>query len=159
MPHPDDDPIDHGGAALLLHERDDRGRRLGLRRVVAGDWTRKQRNVDLAAFQVVHHLVGRRIEARIGDQGVGFDMAEQAVFGQQGRRRGACDDADLRCFQTRIAQIIEPLERTILVICDGVARSVVWAGRLNEVIALGDPRTTSQRWAFSVLRMKPVALG
>ena len=104
MPHPHDDPINHTGVALLLHERNHRGRSLRLRRVIARDRTPEQRDIDVAMVQVFHHLMGRQIIARVDDQRVGFDPAKQFVFGQQGRRRRARNDADPRCFQARIAE-------------------------------------------------------
>ena len=63
---------------------------------------------------------------------------EQSVLGQQGRRRGARDNADPRRFQTRIAEGLQTLQGTILAIRGDIARSIIGVGRLNDVVALSD---------------------
>ena len=83
--------------------------------------------------------MGWRIKSRVDDQRVGFDPSEQSVFRQDGRRRRARDDPNLRRLQTRVAQGIQPLERTVLVVCRYVARSIIGVCRLNDVGALSDP--------------------
>jgi hypothetical protein len=42
--------------------------------------------------------------------------------------------------ETRIAQGVEPLERTVLAIGGDIARAVIGARRLHHVVALGDPQ-------------------
>ena len=67
-------------------------------------------------------------------------MGEQPVRGEIGRGRRSRDDADPRGLQPRVAERIQAFERPSLAIGGGVGRSIIGAGRLDEVVALRDPQ-------------------
>ena len=104
-----------------------------LLRVVAGDRTPEDADIDRAGGDIMDQVPPRRIEARIDQELIAAQVAEKPLLHQQCHRRRARDDPDRSRLQYGIIDRGHGVN--VSAIEEGVGRAIVGVAVLHEFIA------------------------